>query len=277
MNRRLGGWAGRLLWLYLLLFFVFLESPLVIILLTSANKGFSVTFPPQGFSWQWYLRVWDEIQGASGVKPGLTQAVWTSVWLGLAVMTGSVVAGVLVAFGLHRHRFPGRNALQQSFLLPILFPQVVTGVALALWFSAVRGVPVWGRLLLAHLILTLPYVVITTTASLETLDQRLEDAAMNLGANRLQAFWHITLPGIRSGIISGAVFAWLISFANFTVTFFIYGGGVKPLPIWIYEVIQYFLDPALAALSTGLVVLTLTVLLILNRVFALGRLVGARR
>ena len=277
MSGSRAAWGRPLLTAYLLLFFLFLESPLLIILLTSVNKGFSVTFPPQGFSWQWYLRVWDEIRGAEGVKPGLVQAIRTSMSLGVSTMIGSVIAGVLLAFGLHRHRFPGREAIQQCFLLPILFPQVVTGVALALWFSTVRGVPVWGRLVLAHLILTLPYVLITTTASLETLDQRLEDAAMNLGANRLQTFWHITLPSIRSGIVSSAVFAWLISFGNFTVTFFIYGSGIKPLPIWIYEVIQYFLDPGLAALSAGLVVLTLTVLLILNRIFALGRLVGQRR
>jgi len=270
-------WGNWLLAVYLIFFFLFLESPLVMILLTSMNKGFGVTFPPQGLSSQWYLRLWDEIRNIPGVKPDLVRATWTSAWLGVSAMGGSIVAGVLVAFGLHRYRFPGRTVVQQCFLLPILFPQIVTGVALALWFSAVHGVPVWARLVMAHLILTLPYVVITTTASLETLDQRLEDAAMNLGANPLQTFWHITLPGIRSGIISGAVFAWLISFANFTVTFFIYGSGVRPLPVWIYEVLQYLLDPSLAALSTGLVLLTLTVLLILNRVFALGRLMGQRR
>jgi putative spermidine/putrescine transport system permease protein len=277
MNAPVRAWGDRLLILYLVVFFVFLESPLMMILLTSMNKGVGVTFPPQGWSSHWYLRLWDEVRDVPGLKPGLMQSVGTSLWLGLSAMAGSVVAGVLIAFGLHRYRFPGRAAAQQCFLLPILFPQVVTGVALALWFSAVHGVPVWTRLVLAHLILTLPYVVIATTASLETLDQRLEDVAMNLGADPLRTFWHITLPGIRSGIISGAVFAWLISFANFTVTFFLYGGAFRPLPVWIYEVIQYFLDPSLAALSTGLVLFTLTVLLILNRVFALGRLLGQRR
>jgi putative spermidine/putrescine transport system permease protein len=127
------------------------------------------------------------------------------------------------------------------------------------------------------MILTLPYIVVTTGASLEIFDERLEEAAMNLGANRLRTFWHVTLPVIRSGVISGAVFAWLISFSNFTVTFFLYSGEVRPLPMWIYEVILYRVDPSLTALSTFLVLLTLSVLLILNRLLALGRLVGLQR
>ena len=277
MNGAARGWGGRLLGAYLLLFFLYLESPLLIIFLTSLNEGLTVTFPPAGLSTRWYTVLWDQVREVSGVKPGLVRSVWTSVWLGAGVMAGAVIAGVLGALGLRRAAFPGRDLVRQAFLLPILFPQVVSGVGLVLWFSAVRGVPTWARLLLGHMILTLPYVVVTTGASLETLDERVEEAAMNLGANRLRTFWHVTLPAIRSGIVSGALFAWLVSFSNFTVTFFLYSGEMKPLPMWIFEVMERLLDPSLAALSTFLVLMTLTVLLILNRLFALGRLVGLRR
>jgi putative spermidine/putrescine transport system permease protein len=241
------------------------------------NQGLTVTFPPVGFSVRWYGVLWDYVNEASGLKPGLLVSLWTSVWLGASVMVGAVLAGVLAAYGLRRYRFPGRDLLRQCFLLPLLFPQVVTGVGLVLWFSAVGGVPTWVRLLLGHMILTIPYVIVTTGASLETMDERLEEAAMNLGANRVQTFWHITLPTIRSGIISGAIFAWLISFSNFTVTYFLFSGEMKPLTMWIFEVIERYVDPSLAALSTLLILLTFTVLLILNRLFALGRLVGLRR
>ena len=212
-----------------------------------------------------------------GTKPGLAAALWTSIWLGFASMAGAVVAGTLAAFGLRRYRFPGREIINQCFLLPLLFPQVVVGIGLALWFSQIGGVPTWMRLVTGHLILTLPYVIVTTTASLEILDERLEDAAMNLGANRFATFWHITVPGIRSGIISGALFAWLISFSNFTVSFFLYSGGLEPIPPWLYEVIEYYIDPSIAALSTLLVVLTLLGLIITDRMSALGRLVGLRQ
>ena len=131
--------------------------------------------------------------------------------------------------------------------------------------------------LLGHLIITLPYVVVTVAASLETLDIRLEEAAMNLGAGRLATFFLITLPGIRGGVLAGAVFAWLTSFSNFTVTFFLFSGEVQPLPPWLYQVMQYFIDPSIAALSTCVLLITLAVLLIVNRLLALGRVVGLSR
>lgn len=271
------GIGRALLAAYLVLFFVFLEAPIVIIFLASFNDGLTVQFPPTGFSTDWYAELWHMARDGTGAKPGLARGVWISLLLGFAAMVGAVVAGVLAAYGLERHRFPGSGLLRQAMLLPLLFPQVVTGVGLLLWFSEIGGVPVWVRLLTGHLILTLPYVVVTTTASLQTLDRRLEEAAMNLGANRFRTFWHVTIPGIRTGIISGAIFAWLISFSNFTVSFFLYSGEVNPLPTWLYEYIQYFLDPSIAALSTFLIVMTFLVLAIANRLFALGRLAGLRK
>lgn len=271
------GWGGSLLAAYCVLFFLYLESPLLVIVLTSFSEGASITFPPPGLSLRWYATLWDHVREVGGAKPGLLASLWTSTWLGGATMTASVVAGVLAALGLRRYVFPGRDVVRQAFLLPLLFPQIVTGIGLVLAFSAIRGVPTWARLLLGHTILTLPYVVVTTAASLETLDPRLEEAAMNLGAGPVRTFWHVTLPAVRSGIVSGAVFAWLISFSNFTVTFFLFSGELKPLPMWIFDVIQYFVDPTLAALSSCLVALTLAVLLVLDRLFALGRLVGLRR
>src|SRR5260221_13993281 len=143
--------------------------------------------------------------------------------------------------------------------------------------SEIGGFPTCLRLVAGHLILTLPYVIITPIASLEIFDRRLEEAAMNLGAGPFATFWYVTLPSIKPGIISGAIFAWLTSFSNFTVTFFLYSGEITPLPPWLFEVMQHFVDPSIAALSTFLVALTLAVLVIINRMFALGRVVGLRR
>lgn len=262
---------------YVVLFFVYLESPLLLILLASFNPGPTVRFPPSGFSLQWYHALWDVVQEAPGTKPGLVDAVLTSIWLGALATVGAVAAGTLAAFALHRFRFPGRQALQQLFLLPLLFPQIVTGIGLVLWFSQIGGLPTWLRLLLGHLIITLPYVVVTVAASLETLDVRLEEAAMNLGAGRIATFFLITIPGIAGGIVAGAIFAWLTSFSNFTVTFFLFSGEVQPLPPWLYQVMQYFIDPSIAALSACVLLVTLSVLLIVNRLLALGRVVGLSR
>jgi putative spermidine/putrescine transport system permease protein len=262
---------------YLALFFIFLESPIIIIFLASFNDGPTVRFPPTGFSLQWYRELLHIALDGSGTKPGLVKALWISVWLGVVSMCGAVLAGVLAAYGIERFRFRGRTVLRQALLLPLLFPQIVTGIGLLLWFSQIGSVPAWARLVVGHLILTLPYVVVTVSASLQTLDLRLEEAAMNLGAGRFATFWYITVPSIRSGIVSGAIFAWLISFSNFTVTFFLYSGEVTPLPAWLFEYLQYFLDPSIAALSALLIVSTFVVLTIANRLFALGRLVGLRK
>jgi putative spermidine/putrescine transport system permease protein len=248
-----------------------------VILLASFNDGLTVRFPPTGFSLQWYSALWDLLRDAPGVKPGLVDALITSLWLGLASTAGAVVAGTLAAFALQRFPVPGRQLLRQLFLLPLLFPQIVTGIGLVLWFSQVGGIPTWLRLLIGHLIITVPYVVVTVAASLETLDLRLEEAAMNLGAGRIATFFLITLPGIRGGVIAGAIFAWLTSFSNFTVTFFLFSGEVQPLPPWLYQVMQYFIDPSIAALSTCVLLITLSVLLIVNRLVALGRVVGLSR
>jgi len=273
--------AGRigstLLAAYVVLFFVYLESPLLLILLASFNPGLTVRFPPTGFSLQWYSVLWDVVREAPGTKPGLVDAVVTSIWLGLLSTAGAVVAGTLAAFALHRFRFPGRQLLRQLFLLPLLFPQIVTGIGLVLWFSQIGGVPTWLRLLLGHLIITLPYVVVTVAASLDTLDVRLEEAAMNLGAGRIATFFLITVPGIAGGVLAGAIFAWLTSFSNFTVTFFLFSGEVQPLPPWLYQVMQYFIDPSIAALSVCVLLITLCVLLTVDRLFALGRVVGLSR
>jgi putative spermidine/putrescine transport system permease protein len=256
---------------------VYLESPLIVLLVTSLTSSQTIVFPPAELSFRWYGRVWDYLRDVSGVKPGLADSIRTSVWLGLLATCGSVVAGTLAAFALQRYRFRGRGVVRQIFLLPILFPQIVTGVGLVLAFSAIGGVPAWLRLLAGHMILTLPYVVVTVSASLETLDERIEEAAMNLGAGPVRTFWHITLPAIRRGIVSGALFSWLISFVNFTLTFFLFSGEWRPLPMWIFEVIQYFIDPSIAALSVVLSLVTLALMLVLSRLFAVGRLVGLRR
>jgi putative spermidine/putrescine transport system permease protein len=192
-------------------------------------------------------------------------------------MIVAVGSGVLAAVGLRRYVFHGRELLRQTFLLPIVFPQIVIGVGLLLWFSAIRGFPMWLRLLIGYLVLALPYVIVTTSASLESVDERLEEAAMNLGANRLRTFWYVTLPLIQSGIVSGALFAWLVSFSNFTVSFFLYSGEVRPLPVWVFEVLQFAIDPTVAALSTCLVLVTLIAGVVLNQLVGLGRLVGLRR
>ncbi|MFN8590586.1 MAG: ABC transporter permease [Thermomicrobiales bacterium] len=270
-RRRKHDVGGLLLRLYVVLVAIFLLSPIIIILLTSFTSTESVEFPPQGFSLMWYQRLIEHLQGAPGSKPGLSSSILMSARLGLVVAALAVIVGVLVAYAMHKYVFPGREVFRNLFLLPLMFPQLVIGVGLLLVFSEYRLFGFFTRLVIGHVILTIPFVVLTVGASLELYERQLEEAAQGLGASPVQTFFRITLPLIRSGIIAGAIFAFVTSFTQFTVTFFLYSGSTKPLPMWIYEVVVMSLDPLLAVISIFLIVLAVVV------VFALSKLVDVRR
>jgi putative spermidine/putrescine transport system permease protein len=263
--------AGLLLRLWCGLVFAFLLAPIAILVVTSFTAGETVAFPPTEYSLRWYGKVWQHLVDGPGVKPGLGSAFLTSLRVGLVVAFGATMAGVLAAYALYQSRFRGVAVLRQYFLVPLMFPQIVTGVALLVWFSEMPVFGLLGRLALGHLILTMPYVILTVGATLEATGTDLEEAAVGLGASRPRAFWAVTLPLIRPGVVAGALFAFIISFNTFTLSYFLYSADAKPLPMWVFEYMAYFLDPTLAALSTLLIALTLVT------VFALDRLVGLQR
>jgi putative spermidine/putrescine transport system permease protein len=268
--------AGLFLRLWCGLVFAFLLAPIAILVVTSFTAGETVAFPPTQYSLRWYGKVWQHIADRPGVKPGLGSAFLTSLRVGLVVAFGATVAGVLAAYALHQSRFRGVAVLRQYFLVPLMFPQIVTGVALLVWFSEVPVFGLLGRLALGHLILTMPYVILTVGATLEATGTDLEEAAVGLGASRPRAFWAVTLPLIRPGVVAGALFAFIISFNTFTLSYFLYSADAKPLPMWVFEYMAYFLDPTLAALSTLLIALTLLTILALDRLVGLQRLAARR-
>jgi putative spermidine/putrescine transport system permease protein len=253
------------------LIFAFLLAPLAILALTSFTAGEVVTFPPREYSLRWYEKIFRHLQDDPELRPGLLQSFWLSIKVAAIAAGAATLAGTLAAYGLYRHRFRFMTVLRQLFLVPLVFPQLVTGVALLLWFSQLGRIDPLYRLLLGHTIITLPYVILTVGASLETMGLELEEAALGLGANRVQVFLRITLPLISHGIIAGAIFALIISFNTFTISYFLYSGEAMPVPMWMFGYMAYFLDPTLAAISVFLVALTLIVLI------ALDQLVGLRR
>lgn len=269
----IGGIALRI---YVALVAIFLLSPIFIILLTSFTPSESVEFPPSGFSLLWYQRLIDHLQESGGVKPGLSSSILWSVQIGLVVAALAVVVGVLVAYALHKYVFPGKEVFRNLFLLPLMFPQLVIGVGLLLVFSEFRLFGFFERLVIGHVILTIPFVVLTVGASLEMYERELEEAATGLGANAVQTFFRVTLPLIRPGIIAGAIFAFVTSFTQFTVTFFLYSGATKPLPMWVYEIVVMSLDPLLAVISIFLIALAVVVVVALSKLVDVRRLFGGR-
>lgn len=225
----------------------FLLAPLAIVFVESFTAGSYLTFPPQGLGLRWYRHVLGH--------PDWTRALHTTLIVAAVVTPLAVVLGTAVALALERGRFPGRAALYTLAISPLIVPHVVMGLALLRILSLFRLTDTLLAFILAHLTVTLPYVVITVSAALRTLEPAVEDSAMSLGAGPWRTFWHVTLPLIRPGILAGAIFAFIISFDEFIMTYFVSGLKIT-LPIMIFSSLRYQVDPSIAAVSGLLLALS---------------------
>src|SRR5207249_2788204 len=158
--------------------------------------------------------------------------------------------------------FPGREGLTAFLTSPLILPSLVYGLAALMFVSAI-GVPLSiPVLVLSHVAVIVPYVIRTTAASLSLLDPHLEEAAMSLGADAWNTFLRVVLPNLVPGIATGAAFAFISSFDNLTVSLFLASPRVETLPIRLFAMINFDLDPAAAAISAVLVILALAVVLL---------------
>jgi putative spermidine/putrescine transport system permease protein len=255
--------AQGLLGWYVLAVMLFLALPIAIVIPSAFSAGNALTFPPQGFSLRWFATILD--------RPALIEACRNSALISLMATTISLVVGTLSAFTLRRFVFPGRDALMLLFLTPLVFPAIVLAVAIAMVLAPLGLVRNFWGLVVAHIVVTLPYVVRTVSATLAEIDTAWEEAALTLGATPWQGFRDITLPLLRPGLIAGGTFSLIISFDEFTISLFLVGHGTMTLPIEMYNYAEYSLDPALAAVSTLLILFTTAVVLAVERTVGLGK------
>ncbi len=252
-------------WRYLTAFntavLIFLVTPVFIVVLQAFNSGLFLTFPPEGFSIRWFVKFFTSRHFMAAFKVSLRLAAYTVV---ISSIVGTAAALVLV-----RQRFWGRDFLSAAFLSPLLLPALLTGLALFQYYVLLG----WGRtftgLLLAHVVVTTPYIIRTVTAVLQNFEVSLEEAARNLGANELQTFLYITLPLIRPGVMAGAIFVFIVSYDQFPVSLFLVQSGFETLPIYMFGYLKYSFDPTIAAASTASIALSLIVVLLLERIFGL--------
>jgi putative spermidine/putrescine transport system permease protein len=253
----------RLLGWYVALVMLFLALPIIIVIPSAFGEGSALTFPPHGFSLRWFRAILD--------RPALLAACWNSAAIAAMATAVSLVVGTLSAFTLRRYVFPGRQALMMLFLTPLIFPAIVLAAAIAMVLAPLGLVRNFWGLVLAHIIVTLPYVVRTVSATLAEIDRAYEEAALTLGASPWTGFCTITLPLLRPGLIAGATFSLIISFDEFTISLFLVGSGMMTLPIEMYNYAEYSLDPTLAAVSTLLVLVTTVAVLAVERTVGLGK------
>jgi len=156
-------------------------------------------------------------------------------------------------------------------MTPLIFPAIVYGVAMIIALSPLKLTRTIVGLTLAHVVITLPYIVRTVGATLHGLSRTLEESAQILGANRWRTFWHVTFPLLRPGLIAGATFALIISFDEFTVSLFLTGPDLMTLPLQIYNYTEYTIDPTIAAISSLLIAMTVITVLAIERFLGFER------
>ena len=242
---RLRGWLLRG---WVALVFAFLMLPVVVIALASISGTSYLTVPPKGVTLRWF--------GAVLGDPEYVHAIGFSLSLAVVATAGSLAAGVAASYALIRRRVPGGAIVSALLNAPLIFPGVVVGVALLQFYALVHLNGTLAGLALAHMVITVPYVVRAVMASLQGIDPELESAARVLGASGPVAFFTVTLPLIRPGIAAGALFSFIVSFDNVQVSIFLLGAGQMTLPVKIFTAIEYGVDPSIAAISTMLIVLT---------------------
>ncbi len=241
-----------------------LVFPSLLVVISSFNASEFLTFPPQGWSLRWYAamaRNWE-----------VRQAALVSFKVALLVVAADLLLGVPAAFPLVRARFRGRDFLMTFMLSPLMLPGIVIGIGL-LFFYMLMGLALsFPLLVISHVVVTLPFIISMTGARLAMLDPTYEEAALNLGASQVQKFVHVVLPELWPGIAAGAAFAFLLSFDNFTVSLFTASDRLRPLPIVLFYLLRYDINPMVGAVSSIEIGLALLVLLVGSRMLGLARI-----
>ena len=260
MGSSLRGWPNRIL---VTVLYLFLLAPILVVLRISFDSQSNMAFPPKGFSLQWYERLAQNQDFITGFKVSLITAG------GVAAL--ALLVGVPVALAITRYDFRGRDALSGFFLSPLLVPAIVLGLALLLVLAPLRITGTYAGLIIAHLSITVPYVIRTTSMSLLTLNRSCEEAARTLGASAWTTFRRVTLPLIAPGVLAGGAIAFLISFDEAVISLFVVGPRATTLPVEIFHYVESRTDPQIAALSVVLIAISVLFVVIIERVMGLRR------
>jgi putative spermidine/putrescine transport system permease protein len=249
---------------------VVLLVPVGIVVLAGLNSGDYLTFPPEGLSLRWVRTFL--------TSPTFMPAFLFSFGLALAASLIATVVGTMAAVFLTRTRWRGRELLRGLFILPVVLPGVVLGLALYVFFiwTGSELARTFPGLLVGHLLVTIPFVVATVSAALVDVDPALEEAARSLGAGPLEAFRKVTFPIVAPGVSAGFIFAFIISFGQFELTLFLSPVDRQPLPLAIYTSLRYAFEPTAAAAGIFAICLVVLSTLLSARLLNLRKLLARR-
>ena len=251
---RMGG-LKVVLWVIAVAVCIFLLVPIIFIIALSFGSSKWLAFPPPAWTLRWYQDL--------ATDPRWLTAALTSLKIGFLVTICSVLLGVTASLAVIRGRFPGRQFLRCLFLTPMVLPVVVFAVATYLLFLRVGLGGTLVGFVIAHTVLAFPFAFITISTSLERFDKSIEDAAVLCGAPPIVAFLKITVPSIRLGLLSAALFSFLISWDEVVVAIFMASPELQTLPVLIWAALRQELSPTIAAASSILVLITLVLMMMI--------------
>lgn len=240
---------------------LFMPAPIIIVIAASFSHDGYIRFPPGALSLRWYAEFLGDARWLHALLVSLALAVAGAVL--------STTIAFLAALAVTRQQNAFTRYFEIAVMTPLLFPHAALGVAMLTLLMMFNAYGTFAGLLLVHCIITLPYAYRPVSVSLRKLDKEMQEASMSMGAGNWYTFRHVTLPLVRPGIITALLFSFILSFDEVTVTMFLVGPFITTLPVEIYSFIQESGTPVVAAISSVLVVVTLLLVLILERVVGL--------
>lgn len=252
-----------MLWLFTILVLLFLVLPVLIIIPMSFSASRYLQFPPPGFSTQWYQAFFSD--------PQWVGALQVSIELAVAATVISLILGTFAAIGISRSEFKGKSAVTEAFMMPMLVPGIIIGVAVYRFEAGLSLSGNFSGLLIAHILMAVPFVIRTVLASMAGLNPNYELASRSLGANSFTTFLKVTVPIIKPALFSGAMFAFATSFDEIVVSQFICGVNVTTLPKKIWDGLNQQLDPTITAIAAIVIVLITLAMILSNAKTLFGR------
>lgn len=256
MEVRVLKWFSRV---YMAFVFLFLYVPIFVVVVYSFNQS-KISTVWTGFTFEWYTKLLQDDNVLIALKNSLTVAVLSTA--------ASAVIGTIGAVGLYKYTFRGKGFIDVLLYIPIVIPEIIMGIALLVCFSTINMTFGIFTLVLSHTTFCIPFVLIVVKARLAGFDRSIEDAAMDLGANKLTVFNTITLPIILPGVISGAALAFALSLDDVVINFFVSGPESNTLPLKIFSMLRFGLSPEINALCTIMLLVTFLSLIISQNIKA---------
>ncbi len=252
---------------YLFLIFAFLYAPIIVLALYSFNNSHS-RGAWDGFTLKWYIQMFQDRQ--------ILTSLYYSLVIGSIASVVATVIGTMAAFGINNMRTFAQAAVMNITYLPVLNPDIVTGIAFMLLFIFLHMQLGFWTLLLSHITFNIPYVILSVLPRIKQLDKSMYEAALDLGATPDLAFRKVVLPEIMPGVLTGLLLSFTLSLDDFVISFFTTGSGVSNLSITIYSMARRGINPKINALSTLMFISVLTLLIIVNIMMARQKAVKSK-